>query len=801
MLRSYLRIALRTLRRRPGYTALNVLGLAVGFACCLLIGLYVEDELSYDRFHADAEALVAVGHRSPFWGAGLNTPYPLAETLAGVPGVEHTVRMGFAAPRPVTVEPGRERHELRVLQTDAAFFEAFTFPLARGDAAEVLAAPDGAVLTASAARTLFGDADPVGQRLLVERYDEPTPVTVTGVAADVPTASTIQFDLAISLETVPEHFRGDENWGNFSYQTYARLRAPADTTTFNPRLRQALAAALPEGREAGGFFAVPLPSLYLSELHGADGFRGQTRYLYLFGSVALFILLIAAINYVNLVTALGAQRAKEVGVRRTLGATRGAVARQHWGESALVSLLALGLAFVLAALAVPAFNGLFDTALALDVGAHGAAVLALSGFVFGVGVLAGTYPAVVLSRFRPVEVLRGRGERGPGAARLRRGLVVVQFALTVALLVATAAVHRQLGYMQAKDLGFDGEQVVVVDLPARQAARLAEPVREAALAHPAVLDASVADAVPGRFRVHLGLKPEEFSPEAASREDLVQVAPAKVDAAFVPTLGLRLLAGRSFDAERAGDRQRAHVLTRTAAEAFGWSPAEAVGRPFRVSGGDTPFGEVIGVVEDFHIGSLHHALEPVVLVMESEGFSSSSGLVAARLAPEDVRAGVAHLEAVAARFAPGEPFAYEFLDDAFDAMYRSEERLARVFGLFAGLAIFVACLGLFGLAAFTAERRTKEIGIRKVLGAGVGHLVLLLSKEFAALVAVALVVAGPLAYLAVARWLEDFAYRAEIGPGVFLFAGGLALALALVTVSYHAVRAATADPVQALRYE
>ena len=802
MLKNHLLIAFRNLRRRSGYSAINVLGLAVAFACCLLVGLYVEDELSYDRFHDDADGLVAVGKRA-FWGTGLSTPYPLGPALEEIPGVEHAVRTGYARPTSVATTPDGDGYELRALPADPAFFETFSFPLQRGEAATVLGAPDGAVLTVTTARTLFGDADPIGKPVYVEHRDTTLLLTVTGVADDVPEASTIQFDLTVPMAIVPEEYRREDSWGASMYQTYARLKAPVDTAAFNTQLRTTLADRMPEGHDASSFFAVSLPSLYLSDLHTADGFRGQTRYLYIFGSIALFVLLIAAINYVNLVTALGTQRAKEVGVRKTLGAGRGRLALQFLGESAIQSVLALVLAFGLAALVLPVFNELFEKSLALDLAAHGGAILGLSLFVLGVGVLAGLYPAFVLSRFQPVEALRGRGARGPGGTGLRRGLVVVQFAVTVVLLVATGIVYQQLDFLQNRDLGFDGEQVVIVDLPPREAKRLADSVRRAALSHPAVLNATVADAVPGRFRTRLGLSPQEFSPDAVANEDeTIMVAPAKVDAAFVSTLGLRILAGRSFDDARESDRTRAHVLTRSTVETFGWTPAEAVGKPFRIGGGDdTPFGEVIGVVEDFHIGSLHEEMEPVVFVMEAESSSSSNGVVAARLAPDQIRAGVAHLTSVVERFAPGEAFEYAFLDDTFDAMYRSEERLGQLFGIFAGLAIFVACLGLFGLAAFTAERRTKEVGIRKVLGASVGHLVLLLSREFAALVVVALVVAAPLAYLAAHRWLEGFAYRVEVGPGVFLLAGIAALAVALLAVGGHALRAASADPVQSLRHD
>lgn len=818
MLKSYFLVALRQFRRRKAYTFINVVGLAVGMACCLLIGLYARDELSYDRFHESADEIVTVGFGSDSFGPEaanrrLLTPYPLAPTLkAELPEVESAVRTRgpweHSVFRAAQGREGERRSERRVLYTGPAFFEVFDgFRLLRGDPATALDGPDAAVLTEETARLFFGDEDPLGQTLHFELFGVPSTVTVRGIAEAPPPNSTIQFDLVVPMTLFPAGQRLEDGWGAFMFGTYLRLRADAsdEDTALTAKVQAAVAKhgkdTFAEER-AENFFAVPLTSVYLSDLHQAEGIAGQRRYVALFGAVALFVLLLALINYVNLVTAQSTQRAREVGVRKTLGAGRGQLVRQYLGESTLLSAAALVVALGLVALALPAFNALFGKSLVLGGPGMGWALGGLSLLVLIAGVAAGAYPAFVLSRFEPVRVLRGRGGAAVGGAGLRRVLVVVQFAVTVALLVGTIVVYHQLRFMQAKDLGFDGEQVVTVELPGNATPDRREAIRADVQARPGVAAATVASAVPSRFRITLGFRPEEVSTEArpADPDASISFTPAVVDADFIETLGVRLVAGRDFPRERAGGAERAYLLNEAAVRALGWTPDEAIGKPFDYRT-DAPGGEVIGVVEDFHTESLHETVGPVLLQRHASESWSSGRVLIARLRPDDIGGALGQVEDVLARYAPDAAFEYAFLDDTFDAMYRAEERLARIFATFAGLAVFVACLGLFGLAAFTAERRTKEIGIRKALGASVGHLVGLLSKDFLVLVGIAFVVAAPVAYVVMGRWLEDFPYRVSLQPGVFVLAGVLALLVAVLAVGYHAVRAAAVDPVKALRYE
>ena len=797
MLRNYLTIAVRMLRRHLGYTAINIVGLAVGMAACLLIGLYVGDELSYDTFHDDADRIHVMGVESSFFGRSTGTSYPLALMLQDdLPAVERAVR---TAPRGETTvqRPGRStKHEQRLLLADTAFFDGFDFPLVRGAASSALTAPDAAVLTESAARVLFGDADPMGEPLTVEVRDSTHTLTVRGVAKAVPDNSTIQFDVVAPVRLLDDRWRDPEGWGTRLFRTYAWLGQPLPADTLAAQAKRAAAARLSDtGRTPPEFFSLPLPELYLSDQHTTEGFRGQMRYVYIFGSVALFILLIAAFNYVNLAVVQAQQRAREVGVRKTMGAGRGQLARQFLGESVLVSSAALVVALALASAALPVFNHSFGTELALWSGGHGALLAGLAAAVLGVGIAAGAYPAFVLSRFEPVRVLRGASGTTTGRGGwLRRSLVVLQFALSAALIVGTLVVYQQLGYMQTKSLGFDGEQVAVVDLP--RSAMTASPAtaKQQLLQHPSVQHVSLSNIAPAHAGMRVGMNVGGVSAEANTDQDKnFSWVPIRTDSAFVETLGLRLIEGHAFD-QHTGTADGV-LINEAAARELGWTPEEAVGKPIRSRGED---GRVIGVAQDFHLESLREEIMPVLITI---GDPDNSGQAAVKLSADGIQAGMDHIQATLAALAPDAALEVQFLDDAFDAMYRSEERLSQIFTAFAGLAIFIACLGLLGLAAYAAQRRTKEIGIRKAMGASLAHILGLLSKEFAALVAVALAVGMPVAYWGMERWLEDFAYRTDVGVWTLVGAAALALTVAGLTVSYHALRAARTDPATALRQE
>ena len=798
VLRNYLRVALRALRRQKGYAAINVFGLTVGLACCVLIALYVQDELSYDSFHESASEIIVMATQSSSGGESrrdLETPYPLADALKReVPGVKQAVRT-------TRVESGEVKRksqqtyteEQGVFHAGESFFEMLFFPLVKGRAA--LGEPGTAVISKAMAEKYFPDENPVGQTLRVKKQsEEEHTYRVTGVAR-VPSKTFFNFGAVLSLPTMGYAESHADDWVQRRVLTLARLEEGISAKALEKRL-----AALTEQRYERlpdryqyTFFTQPLPGLYLSDLVSVEGFRGEQRYLYIFGAVALFILLLACVNYVNLSTARAARRAKEVGVRRAMGAGRFQVARQFLGESVLMTGAAFALSLALARAALPVFNHLTGKGLSLfSAGAE--FMLLLFGATLVVGLAAGAYPAVYLSGFRPTDVLRGGGERGRSAAWLRKGLVAFQFAVAVALIAATGVVYQQLRYTQTKDLGFEKEQVVTVEeLPDGKGKALWREV----LSHPAVRSASVVTAVPGQGVSDWVTVPANTSPQERTEEKSILIKPVVVDSNFVRTMGLRLAAGHGVSLERSSEAETAFFLNETAARRLGWTPEEAVGKPLSVAGTD---GQVSGIIEDFHFASLRKEIDPVVMSLDSYERVFLSDLLAVRFEPGRTEAVLDHLQEQWAQFS-AEPLGYTFLDREFAEMYRTERRLGRVFIAFASVAVLIACLGLYGLAAFAAERRSKEIAIRKTFGASTWQIVGLLSKQFLVLVAVGFAVAVPVAWWAMQRWLQDFAYHIDVGLWLFAAAGLVALVVAMGATSWQALRAARANPADALRDE
>ena len=650
------------------------------------------------------------------------------------------------------------------------------------------------VLTETTARRYFGDDDPMGKVLV----HDGNAYTVTGLLDDVPETSHFTFDLLASLSTLdgeaPE-FMGDF-WA-LVVNTYLLLDRPEAAAALDARLTGYLERQLGERmNEEGHSYRLatePLADIYLhSQHHSSLARRGNAATLYVFAGIALFILLIACINFTNLSTARATERAKEVGVRKVVGAQRGQLAVQFFGESMLMTVMALGLALGGARLVLPAFNAFSGKALSL--GALGSPVflLILLATALLVGGLAGGYPAVVLSRYRPIAVLRGTlGVTGSGGL-LRKGLVVFQFGLSMALIVSTAVVFSQLDYMRNAHLGFDKAQMLTINFSGDETVQQqAEAIKHALLQRADVTGISVSGDIPGVGNLHAGVSVEDS-------EGTLQSMPWRyvaVDFDFIDNYGIELVAGRAFSLDFPTDSTEAMIINEAAVATLGFVSAEqALGAVFDFHG---QTGEVVGVARDFHLKSLQEEVEPVYLLLDPSRYRYFS----LRLDTDNLSRTMAGLEALWGRLAPHRPFAYNFLDESLDRQYRAEEQFGQVVGLFAVLAVFVACLGLFGLAALTTRQRTKEIGLRKVLGASVSGIVVLLTKEVARLVVVAFVLAAPVVYLAMDRWLEGFAYRTEIAWWIFLAAGLGALVIAVLTVSVQAIRAAVVNPVEALRNE
>jgi len=782
MLKNYLRVAVRNLRRHFGYTVLNVVGLAVGIACCLFLLLYVQDELSYDRFHEDAETVFRVSAVFDDEREIALTPPMVAELLATeLPAVETSTRIN---PGGGFIRVGEEVFERQsIFFADATFFGVLTHPFLMGDPATALDRPDTIVLTESTAERYFGDANPIGQTI---SYRDRTDLEVTGVIEDVPSNAHYSFD-AVSALDPPDN---PPVWSNANYHTYVRTANAAAAADLPGQIDAMIARLEADGQEPWGLNAMPVTDIHLySEVEYELDTVGSIGIVYGFSIVALLILLIACINYMNLATARSAQRSEEVGLRKSIGALRSQLIGQFYGESALMTLGGVVLALGLVALGLSQFNAISGKTLAFSDLASPTIMALIVGVFALVTLIAGSYPAFHLSGFQPVKALRGGSGSGRGASRLRQGLVVLQFGISAVLIAGTLVVLGQLRYLSNQDLGFDKEHIVVLPLSDPTLLDAYPAMQDAIAQSPAVTAVGGVNQIPGE----LGWTSSMWG-EGMSDEETFSVKGMPADAEVSDGLGLQLVAGQAFpESPPTPDSTNfLFLVNESTVRQLGWTPEEAVGRPVAV---DSRRGEVRGVVEDFHFQSFRNPIEPLAIWYDPNSVYS----LTVRLAPGQTEAGMDHLEAVWGQFASHRPFAYRFLDDVYDGLYRSEQTLGRIVSVFAFLAIFVACLGLFGLAAFTAQQRKKEIGVRKVLGATVPNLVGLLTKDFVVLVAVAFVVAIPLAYIGMARWLDGFAYSTGLGPMPFVLAGALLLGVALVTVSSQALRAATADPIRALR--
>ena len=805
MFKNYLIVALRHLRRGRAFTLINVAGLALGLAACLLILLYVQDEFSYDRHHEGAERIYRITQAEV-----VVTPPPLAPALTDAyPSVTAYVRLlpslGDVLIKGTETEQ-QEFYESRFYWADSMVFDVFTFPLIQGDPRQVLTEPNTVVITDAIAQKYFGDADPIGKRLILD-IGLQAEFQITGIMQTPPRSGHFRPDFLASMATFDNFDMLDpDDWSHAYYHSYIVLDRPASA--------EAVQAALPtfveqrSGQADTDFQIQPITDIHLrSKLRGEPEPSGSLTDVYSFAAIALLILLIACINFTNLATARSAHRAREIGMRKTLGAHRASLVVQFLGESVLLTLIALALALPLVYLLLPVFNNLAGKTLTVATLNLPFLLLFLGGMTELVGVVAGSYPAFFLARFRPHATLRGSMRPGASGLSVRKVLVVGQFAIGIGLIVGTLVIYNQLQYVRAKNLGFVKERVAVVS--ARMYGHAVAPVPYESIAkefamHPEVLQVAVTGDVPGT-----NPRQASFLFEGMTNLDDMDNTTwnrFSVDYDFIETMGIEVIEGRSFSREVPADERRAFIINEAAlrgARAMlgaDWSPIDkkldrylraqtewVLGKP----------GRIIGVVRDFHYQSLHHRIAPLVLQMNPQGRDH----FVMRLQAADLPGTLAHLESVWKQFLPDRPFEYYFLDASFDRLYRAEQQKATLLSIFTILSLIIACLGLFGLAAFTAEQRTKEIGVRKVLGASLADIVVLLSKGFAGLVLVAFVVATPLAYFGANWWLANFAYRVDISWPIFLIAGLAALGIAVLTVGYQAVKAAMADPVESLRYE
>lgn len=796
MFKNYFKIAFRNLLNKKFYSAINILGLSIGMACCMLIFLYVSHELSYDSFHSKANRIyrLVTDIKTPTEIINISiTSAPMGTYLKkDFPEVSEVARIDYSSV--LLQKDDQQFQEDESLFADASFFEVFDFPLLRGNASTALAEPFNVVLTEDAAKKYFGKQDPIGQSL---RMDGNHDVTVTGVVGNVPSNSQIQFSMLISMSTLTEKLNPgmEEEWGNFGFYTFLLLSEPTNPTALEAKIpafmEQHIGPFMKEYNMHYSLFLEPLRSVYLHSDRGGE-VTGNLANIYIFSIIAGFILLIACINFMNLATARATERAKEVGIRKVIGAMRRQLTLQFLSESILLSLIAFVLASLFCELLLPAFNQLSGKIITESIFQNSAYLLLLFLLALGVGTLAGIYPAFVLSSFKPVAVLKGRFSSSSRGLLLRKGLVIIQFTISIMLIAGTAIVYTQLDYMRSQGLGFKKEQMLVIDFKGDEKVKQQlEAIKNTLSSHPQVLSVSASSSTPSSGNAGAYTNIESPAGEMqASNIDLYSI-----DFDFLSQYQIDIVAGRAFSKDFPTDSTQALIINEAAAANYGYaSPEEAVGKRFSQWGRE---GQIIGVIKNFHIRSLQQDIKPLTLRIEPNDFR----LISFSIDTKDIPNTLASLEQQWKELAPQRPFDYFFLDDAFDQQYRTEVQFGQLFIYFAGLAIFIACLGLLGLISYTVVQRMREIGIRKVLGATEKSIVGLLSKDFLVLVVIAFIIATPIAWFVLKQWLEDFAYRIEISGWPFALAGMVAIFIAMLTVSFQSIRAALSNPVDSLRNE
>jgi putative ABC transport system permease protein len=816
MFKNYLITSWRNILRSKGFSSLNIAGLAVGLAVCFLILLYVRAETSYDAYHVFADRTYRIQNASlnadgsiqgefatlaPSYAPLLRNDFPEIERLARIWG-----------PGGIVLKVGDKVFtEERLFFAEPEIFDILSLPLLKGDPAKALTDVGSVVLSRTMAAKYFGDVDPVGRSLVLPGFGN-RGLQVAGVMEDVPPNSHLHFDFLASYVTLKglagsgddDYFLGTRNFSDNVTGIYARLSTRDGGPALQARIPAFLDKHFPPRTDEQGRLVKTSDSrtLHFQKVkdihlysHTRSDFEpgGDIRDIRLFTVIALFILAIACVNFINLSTARGVKRAKEVGLRKVVGAGRRMLAVQFLGESFLVTLISLLLAAGLVALTLPAF-GRFTG----HVMGFGRVLSQANLFVFAAGFLmtglaAGIYPALYLASFQPSSILRGDLTRGTGGSALRKSLVVFQFAISIALIFSVTVISRQTRFMRTADLGYDRDNIICVpveDYPARWT-----DMKNALLGEQGVLAATLSKRAPaGRLLDAPGFWAEVGG---AKIQSTVSMPHNRVEHDFFKTYGMTIIAGRDFSFDIPTDAAEAFILNETAVKRLGFKSAEdAVGANFGTFAPNRT-GRVIGVVRDFNYESLHRRIVPIVTYIAP----NLANTLSIRIAPGSLDKVVRHVQSVFDQFNPAGPVKYEFLNERLAALYRNEERTMKMFFAFSLLAVAVGCLGLFGLAAYSAERRTKEIGVRKVLGASVPSIAGLLSREFTKWVIMANAIAWPIAYFGMRQWLQGFAYRVPIGVGPFVLSAALALAIALITVSYQAIRSAVSDPVESLRYE
>ncbi|MBC8053503.1 MAG: ABC transporter permease [Sphingobacteriaceae bacterium] len=801
MLKNYFKIAWRSLTKSKGFTAINICGFSFGLAACMLIIFYVADELSYDRFHVNADRIYRVnedlklGENKVQYAVAMP---PLAKTLKrDFPDVEDVARIKTAY---LSIKKGKQYLiENNTVFADPSVFKVFTLPLIYGDKTSVLTQPNTVVISESAAKKYFNRINVVGEVLTTSNN---TPLKITGVMEDMPQQSHFKADFLMAMVSFPES-REDE-WLRSNFNTYVLMRQGADYKDLeaqfpallrkysSAQMQKAVGSNMDDFEKKGNYFRLslmPLTDIHLhSNLTGELGVNGNVQYVYIFTVIALFILLIACVNFINLSTARSSNRAREVGVRKVVGSSRKSLIVQFLLESVVVTFIATIIALIIVFIALPSFNNLSGKNISVD----GDFIIRLlpillSGILL-IGIIAGLYPAFFLSSFQPIHVLKGKIQTGFKDSGLRSFLIVLQFSISIFLIISTLVIYHQLKYIQTRDVGFDRDQVLVLH-NAFELGKQARTFKEEIKQLPGVKNVTLTGFLPTS-----GNRNSSVLCKDATRDPKKSIFPQnwRVDEDYIQTLGMKIVRGRNFSSSRPAD-SNALVINESAAKFLGFK--DPINKALFKEDIKEPY-TIIGVVKDFNFSSLRENVAPVVMTL-----SSDNGSIAVRVQTKNISALLAKFENKWKSLAPAGNFQYSFMDADFEAVYRTEQRMGQIFLLFTTLAIGIACLGLFGLSAYAAEQRRKEIGIRKVLGASIQSITTMLSKDFIKLVLLAILISSPIAWYATHKWLQDFAYRIDVAWWMFAAAGLGAIFIAMLTISFQAVKAAVANPVKSLRSE
>ncbi len=806
MFKNYFKIAWRNLFRNKVYSLINIFGLAVGITACTLITLYVMDENGYDKHHKDGNRIyrIASALKGEQW---VSAPAPLAagvkKDFAEVEEATRLLRMPGIGKFLLEYEPAKKKfYESNGFYVDSTFFRVFSYDFKLGDKNTVFNQPNSLVITEQMAEKFFGKEDPLNKVLKVSLPFGDFNYTVSGVLNTAKNKSHIPegFFLSMNNNDVGQWVKGQTNWAtNNIFHTYVKLKENTSAKAFEGKLdayfQRTGGADLKAFGVSKNLFLQPLQNIYL---HSNTQFEiapnGNIKYLYIFSSIAIFLLLIACINFMNLSTARSEKRAKEVGVRKVIGAIKTTLIGQFLGESLLLSFLSLLVSLLFVQLFIPVFNQLANKNLSLL--QQPMIYVWLLVITVATGLLAGFYPAFYLSSFKPIAVLKGKLKTNISATFIRKGLVVFQFTISIILILGAILVNKQLEFVSSQNLGFHKNQKIILPLQTREAAGSYQVLKNELAGDSKIVAAAMGSTYPGIENIQDML----FYPEGKTVKENTDINTAYIENDYIKTLGIQVLQGRGFSKEFAGDSD-ALVLNETAVKKLGYTIANAVGKNvYYEFQGTTTRMRIIGIVKDYHFEGLQQTIKPFALT-KSPFFSSATSYLVVDIKNTNYTAALAAIEKAWKKTNPNSPFEYSFLDKDFQRNYEKEERSSALIKYFAIIAIFIACLGLFGLAAFTAEQRTKEIGIRKVLGASVFSITSLLSQNFLKLILLSIVIATPLAWLAMNKWLQNFAYKTTISWWMFVLTGGIAILIALITISFQSIKAAIANPVKSLRSE